>query len=761
MQATVEPSPLPPVVGGAVAAAASTTALTQHGLRALPTSTTTIGSAAASTADTADGTVASLIVVPTVGAGGRGEEGSNSNSSRRRSRGFSALLARFAPQQHPPPQRHSFSPFHSLYTVPSPDTVNSSTPLPHLETVTDWEVLMRSDAMAELRERQRLDTANVTAADLPNPPSVGLPLGNKIRPSSQARDDLHSTSVSRSGYKGFSPYQKNSKDTARRANSSGNIVRDAATAAAAGLQSPARRTSHTPSPLLPLRLPPVSLGRSIQSHMCIDDVVASCTLQSVAPLPWQSARYPDGDRSGSSHISAHNSLPPHSGDVSGRGAFRLPDGNNNNNGVSRTARLTVPGEMPPGARTRSVDYAAGTVDTQDSDGACLSVPPARPQLASTLTDVADVSFSSPYSLRRDSTSALWLPSHNSAPQVQLSVPGCHKDVPRIAGGKGEGDAATDHVRAGRHQLHSVTGAKRNVVDASSPFTTVVTPAINPDTADPANEATIDGDEHVFPPQQQQREERALSFSPSLHHGVNMATTTTGTGTTASPFFSPPPPAQLPIPHLPRPLPVRACNSQAAALVELRVRSAQHAALIQRIRIPTLLLHARDDPVAPPSTLPFSLLQANPWISTVLTRRGSHGVFMESASDVWRRPFLVLREEAAQTRGHREGRGKQRANDTSTANAATTAATTHRCDINDSSRKSDGADKDDCCSTWGGDGGEASPLPSLEKERAAHATQWRLRIAGTTWVERLLFEYVEQVVVAPATARSTMINTSTN
>ncbi|KAI5685971.1 hypothetical protein MNV84_01258 [Leishmania braziliensis] len=110
-----------------------------------------------------------------------------------------------------------------------------------------------------------------------------------------------------------------------------------------------------------------------------------------------------------------------------------------------------------------------------------------------------------------------------------------------------------------------------------------------------------------------------------------------------PCNSPPPQQQQqPIPY-PPPSRALALSSQAAALVELRVRSAQHAALIQRIRVPTLLVHARDDPVAPTSSLPFSLLQANPWITTVLTRRGSHAVFMESASDVWRRPRLVVTE----------------------------------------------------------------------------------------------------------------------
>jgi pimeloyl-ACP methyl ester carboxylesterase len=88
----------------------------------------------------------------------------------------------------------------------------------------------------------------------------------------------------------------------------------------------------------------------------------------------------------------------------------------------------------------------------------------------------------------------------------------------------------------------------------------------------------------------------------------------GSCTRDPPQQTPSPPLLPPLPHSHIPYPFvplrsRAFNSQAAALVRLWVRSTQHAALMQRICVPTLFVHARDDPAAPLSTLPFPLLQA--------------------------------------------------------------------------------------------------------------------------------------------------------
>ena len=42
-----------------------------------------------------------------------------------------------------------------------------------------------------------------------------------------------------------------------------------------------------------------------------------------------------------------------------------------------------------------------------------------------------------------------------------------------------------------------------------------------------------------------------------------------------------------------------------------------------IRTPTLLLHARDDPFLPDSSLPLDALRSNPWVRLELTDRGGH------------------------------------------------------------------------------------------------------------------------------------------
>ncbi|KAG5484173.1 hypothetical protein CUR178_07327 [Leishmania enriettii] len=306
----------------------------------------------------------------------------------------------------------------------------------------------------------------------------------------------------------------------------------------------------------------------------------------------------------------------------------------------------------------------------------------------------------------------------------------------------------------------------------------------------------------------------------------------------------PPQLQQPIPY-PPPSRAPVLSSQAAALVELRVRSAQHAALIQRIRVPTLLVHARDDPVAPTSTLPFSLLQANPWITTVLTRRGSHAVFMESVSEVWQRPRLVVTERmppadttlsassaaVAENMAYFSDSGcdmsgcvfgatdvpdekplsasasSQKCRVSSPPPVSPTAGTIPlsparmaaersrnafpppqakakrvRCDGTSSSSTSinnscstddfnDDGDSDagalvevhpvidaDANFMWRGSASQCttSSTHSLQQHQrvaAAAMSQWLVRIDGTTWLERLLFEYVEKVILCQPSASS--------
>ena len=50
--------------------------------------------------------------------------------------------------------------------------------------------------------------------------------------------------------------------------------------------------------------------------------------------------------------------------------------------------------------------------------------------------------------------------------------------------------------------------------------------------------------------------------------------------------------------------------------------------LERVRVPTLVLHSRDDPFLPAAALPEAALRANPALSTVLTDRGGHVGFVE-------------------------------------------------------------------------------------------------------------------------------------
>lgn len=63
-----------------------------------------------------------------------------------------------------------------------------------------------------------------------------------------------------------------------------------------------------------------------------------------------------------------------------------------------------------------------------------------------------------------------------------------------------------------------------------------------------------------------------------------------------------------------------------------------AAFISGIRVPTLVVHSRDDPFLPASTIPEAALEANPLVTTVLTDRGGHQGYV--AGSVWRPRFWV-------------------------------------------------------------------------------------------------------------------------
>ena len=49
--------------------------------------------------------------------------------------------------------------------------------------------------------------------------------------------------------------------------------------------------------------------------------------------------------------------------------------------------------------------------------------------------------------------------------------------------------------------------------------------------------------------------------------------------------------------------------------------------LSRIRVPSLLIHALDDPIAPADSIPRDLIAANPMLSTAFTERGGHVGFI--------------------------------------------------------------------------------------------------------------------------------------
>jgi len=75
------------------------------------------------------------------------------------------------------------------------------------------------------------------------------------------------------------------------------------------------------------------------------------------------------------------------------------------------------------------------------------------------------------------------------------------------------------------------------------------------------------------------------------------------------------------------------------------RSASAGSALDRIRTPTLVLHALDDPFLPESAVPKAALAENPWITPVLTPRGGHVGFVEGAAP-WAPDFWAERTAAA-------------------------------------------------------------------------------------------------------------------
>lgn len=74
------------------------------------------------------------------------------------------------------------------------------------------------------------------------------------------------------------------------------------------------------------------------------------------------------------------------------------------------------------------------------------------------------------------------------------------------------------------------------------------------------------------------------------------------------------------------------------------RRCSSAAFIPEIRVPTLVLHSRDDPFLPASAIPEAEFAANPVVEAVLTDRGGHAGFV-SGTTPWRVRFWA-EEQAA-------------------------------------------------------------------------------------------------------------------
>jgi len=73
------------------------------------------------------------------------------------------------------------------------------------------------------------------------------------------------------------------------------------------------------------------------------------------------------------------------------------------------------------------------------------------------------------------------------------------------------------------------------------------------------------------------------------------------------------------------------------------RRSSSAGFVSRIRVPTLLLQADDDPFLPPEAFPWEAVRANPWVQAVLTSGGGHVGFIGGSAF---RPVFWAERQAA-------------------------------------------------------------------------------------------------------------------
>ena len=75
--------------------------------------------------------------------------------------------------------------------------------------------------------------------------------------------------------------------------------------------------------------------------------------------------------------------------------------------------------------------------------------------------------------------------------------------------------------------------------------------------------------------------------------------------------------------------------------------------VPSVRVPTLLLHTRDDPFLPPAALPLSAIDANPFFTLVLTDHGGHVGFFEGGPP-WNPTFWMEEQSASFLAHHHQG-----------------------------------------------------------------------------------------------------------
>ena len=75
------------------------------------------------------------------------------------------------------------------------------------------------------------------------------------------------------------------------------------------------------------------------------------------------------------------------------------------------------------------------------------------------------------------------------------------------------------------------------------------------------------------------------------------------------------------------------------------RQASSGPVLGDVRVPTLLIHAADDPFLPADAVPAAAVERNPWLLGAFNRRGGHVGFIPAGAPLRRRPFWAETEAA--------------------------------------------------------------------------------------------------------------------